>query len=257
MKVFATITTFLFATLASTATAFAPTNHWIRSRSESKRNSIEAGKGDCSKAEEERIEQGEKEDPVATADSMKQEREGIYVDDTYLLGKQLASTLNTAEIDVMGLDDEEAIAPALADALLDKIKRDSYEQNNEGWNQSGAETLYSIGGAHGNSRLEDGFLADDDAFTDELLQQISARIATASSEDDLDSTRCDGEEMSLVADSIINIINRDEHDNDSDEIPIDTALVDTINVQAEAIDGDDDKPPSSYRFVLEVNDGRG
>ena len=88
----------------------------------------------------------------------------------YLLGEQIASALEIAEIDVVGVDDEEAIAPALADALLGNINnRDAYNRKNEGWNQFGAETLYSIGEEDMES-LDDSFLSDDGAFTDEFLR---------------------------------------------------------------------------------------
>jgi hypothetical protein len=94
------------------------------------------------------------------------DEESIYVRDIYLLGEQIASALEIAEIDVVGVDDDEDIAPALADALLRNIERDAYNRKNEGWNQFGADTLYSIG-------EEDMDLSDDGAFTDEFFQQVS------------------------------------------------------------------------------------
>jgi hypothetical protein len=193
----------------------------------------------------------------SSIDSIEQDEDGydeesIYVGDTYLLGEQIASALEIAEIDVVGVDDEEAIAPALADALLGNIERDAYNQKNEGWNQFGAETLYSIG-EEDMDRLQDGFSSDDGAFTDEFLQHISTETAATPSEDDSDLRHSDGEEIVLVADSILNIINRDEDEYEYDEEnPLATPIVDTSNANTGTDGGDKgDEPPTSYRYVLE------
>jgi hypothetical protein len=75
----------------------------------------------------------------------------------------------------------------------------------------------------------------------------------------LASRHCDGEEIVLVADLILNIINRDEDEYEYDgENPVETYIVDTSsnnnNTKTGTDGGDeDDEPPTSYRYVLEAD----
>jgi hypothetical protein len=180
------------------------------------------------------------------------DEESIYVGDTYLLGEQIASALEKAEIGVEGVDDEEAIAPALADALLSSIERDAYHRNNEGWNQFGAESLYSIG-EDDMDVLEDEYSADDDAFTDEFLRHLSAATASVLNGDDSGSLHPDGEEIALVADSILNIINRDEDDVGMNEETYDEPPIASTNNAETDGGGKNNEPPTSHRYVLKAD----
>ena len=199
--------------------------------------------------DEERMSHGE---DTSTADEGYDE-DNIYVSDTYLLGEQIASALENAKIDIVGVDDEDSIAPALADALLFNIERDTYDRMNEGWNQFGAESLYSIGEAEMED-LKDSFELDDGTFTEDLLRHISIEIATKMDANDMDSSGCDSEELLLVAESIFNIINRDVRKYDeapNDDIKTETT-VDDIDTGAES-DDEDDEPPTFHRYVLSAD----
>eukprot|EP00531_Pseudo-nitzschia_arenysensis_P000477 CAMPEP_0116153668 /NCGR_PEP_ID=MMETSP0329-20121206/21368_1 /TAXON_ID=697910 /ORGANISM="Pseudo-nitzschia arenysensis, Strain B593" /LENGTH=1020 /DNA_ID=CAMNT_0003650593 /DNA_START=110 /DNA_END=3172 /DNA_ORIENTATION=- len=179
--------------------------------------------------------------------------DNIYVDDTYLLGEQIALALEKANIDIVGVDDEEYIAPVLADALLYNIDRDAYGRMNEGWNQFGAESLYSIGEAE-KDYFEDAFELDNRLFTEDLFKRIS--IATATSVDDYhpDSSRYNSEEILLVAESLFNIMNGDVDkysEKPEEKIKTDTTVLD-IDADEESSD-EDDEPPTFHRYVLSVD----
>ena len=200
-----------------------------------------------SKVEEEQIKNGG--DDTLTADSIQRgdggyDEDNIDVGDTYLLGKQIASALENANVDIVGVDDGEIIAPALADALLFNIERDAYDRMNEGWNQFGAKSLYSIGEDETDDFVDD---FEPDTFTDELLQQIAIETSSASGENDSDSQHCDGEELVLVADSILDIINHNE-DEYGGEPNTEKLILDT-DKDADAVD-EDDEPPIFHRYVL-------
>ena len=162
------------------------------------------------------------------------------VDDTYILGEQIALALDKAEIDVVGLADGERIAPAIAEALIYSIERDEYDRMNEGWNQFGAESLYSIGGDDGDLEL------DDDTFSDELVEEIWTHTAAMG---ELESNYGDEEELILVADSIMNIINGDDDEDEDDDViePYSETSSDAIDVD------EDDEPPTFHKYVLKVD----
>lgn len=201
-------------------------------------------------------------EPQQTIDN---DEDNYYVDDTYLLGEQIASALKSAQIDIVGAEDHESIAPILADALLLNVETDANNKNNEGWNQFGAESLYSIGGDEVEMPVatptvdEFGYVCEnendsssDDPLTDELLRNVSIETAASAKSGDgseFQQGHFTGEEIALVADALVNIINRgvDGQDDDKEE----ETPVESVNTNKGK--DDDNEPPTSHRYVLQAD----
>ncbi|VEU38585.1 unnamed protein product [Pseudo-nitzschia multistriata] len=167
-----------------------------------------------------------------------------------LLGEQIVSALDTAEIDVVGAEGDEVIAPeTLADIMLENIEKDAIKTNKVGRSLFGANSLYSIGGetSISNTELE----PPDDAFTDDLLRDIANSKHLEAEDDSVEQTI--GEEMVLVADSILNILLPDG-EGEPEAIPEDAPSESTGS--AEKGDNGSDGPSTSHRFELKP-DGSG
>lgn len=178
--------------------------------------------------------------PSGETSTVEDEDELAEVSETYLLGEQIASAFEVADIDIVGVDNEDSLVPALADSLLGSIEAD--EQTNSGWNQLGADSLYSIRAPS----------EDEDALTEDLLEDIAIHHPE-DVEFSGDEEETNDEEITLVADSILNIICRDEG-ADFEEITEDEATATRIESppsEAPEDDDDDDEPFTSHRFVLE------